>query len=183
MKKIIKLAIDIQKEFKDFYLAGGTSIMIKYNHRVSCDLDFFKQKPFSFNHLFKKVHDKFKIERWVKGADSIDFFISGIKVTFVFFPFKNIEKTQTVKIIKMAGDLDLFLNKIYAAGRRIEPKEPYDAAYLYKLHKWNKNMIKECFEKKFEGQSYELYLGAILNFEDYEPLEKWVKDILSELGN
>ena len=44
MKEIIKLAKDVQKKFKDFYLAGGTSLMIKYDHRESIDLDFFKEK-------------------------------------------------------------------------------------------------------------------------------------------
>lgn len=181
MKEIIELARDIQKIFKDFYLAGGTSLMIKYNHRISKDLDFFKEKTFSFNLLIKKVQSNFKVERWERGEDNIDFFIKGIKVSFVFFPFKNAEKVETVKKIIIASDMDIFLNKIYAAGRRIDPKDPYDAAYLYKLHHWDKQKIKSLFEKKFQGQSYEIFLGAILNFEDYEPLQKWVKETLSKL--
>jgi hypothetical protein len=53
--EIINLAKEIQSIFKNFYLAGGTAIMIKYNHRESFDLDFFSQKEFSYNLLTKKV--------------------------------------------------------------------------------------------------------------------------------
>ncbi len=181
MKKIIKLAEDIQNIFEGFYLAGGTSLMIKYNHRKSVDLDFFKEKLFSSNHLIKKTQRNFKVSKWEKGIDNIDFFIHGIKISFVFFPFKNIKRTERIKNISMVSDLDNFLNKIYAAGRRIEKKDPFDAAYLYKMHNWNKQIIKKSFEKKFDGQSYEIYLGALLNFPDYEPLEKWIKDTLNSL--
>jgi len=181
MKKIIKLAEDIQNIFAGFYLAGGTSLMIKYNHRKSVDLDFFKEKPFSFNTLLKKIQQNFKVSKWEKGDDNIDFFIRGIKISFVFFPFKNIEKYEMVRKIKMVSDFDNFLNKIYASGRRIEKKDPYDAAFLYRIHNWNKQTVKKSFEKKFEGQSYEIYLGALLNFPDYEPIEKWVKQTLISL--
>ena len=55
MKKLIELALSIQKYFKKFYLAGGTAIMIKYNHRKSMDLDFFSHSFFSFNYLSTKM--------------------------------------------------------------------------------------------------------------------------------
>lgn len=37
----MELALKVQKDFKDFYLAGGTAIMFKYGHRISEDLFFF----------------------------------------------------------------------------------------------------------------------------------------------
>ncbi|MDI6713556.1 MAG: hypothetical protein QMD43_00835 [Thermodesulfovibrio sp.] len=37
------------------------------------------------------------------------------------------------------------------------------------------------FEKKFPTQSYKIYLGNLLNFEDYPELPMWVKEILGEL--
>lgn len=72
-KQIVELAKEVQSKFKDFYIAGGTPIMIKYNHRVSFDLDFFKYKTFSYNLLIKKVTNNFNVQRWIKGIDNIDF--------------------------------------------------------------------------------------------------------------
>jgi hypothetical protein len=80
-----------------------------------------------------------------------------------------------------ASDYDLFLNKIYVAGRRVDPKDPFDAAFLYKMYKWELAKVKNDFENKFPDQSFEIYLGAILNFEDYPGLPKWVKTSLMEL--
>jgi len=41
MERLFELALKVQKIFIDFYLAGGTAIMFKHNHRKSIDLDFF----------------------------------------------------------------------------------------------------------------------------------------------
>ncbi len=40
MEKLLNLAKEVGKNFKNFYLAGGTAIALKYRHRVSEDLDF-----------------------------------------------------------------------------------------------------------------------------------------------
>ncbi len=157
--------------------------MLKYNHRISYDLDFFNFKEFSYNRLAKKVIPLYQnqIDKWERKEDNIDFFINGIKVSFVFFPFKNLEKIETIHQIKVAGDFDLFLNKLYVAGRRIDPKDPFDAAYLYNQHHWDNNYIIQGFEKKFKGQSYKIYLGALLSFEDYGELPAWIKETLMKL--
>jgi hypothetical protein len=180
-KEIFELALKIQKIFKSFYLAGATAITFKYNHRQSFDLDFFNYNEFSYNRISKKIRQHFKVTDEQRLADNIDFYIHDIRVSFVFFPFKNIKRLQNVQGLKVASDYDLFLNKIYSAGRRVEPKDPYDAAFLYKIHKWKKDDVKKDFEKKFPDQSFEIYIGALLSFEDYGEIEDWVKETLLEL--
>jgi len=177
-ERLLELAQKIQPHFKQFYLAGGTAIMFKYNHRESEDLDFLSKRTFSFNRLIKKVSGLFRLEFYEILGDNVDFRIEGIKVSFVLFPFKNIKKIEHFKGIRIASDYDLFLNKIYAAGRRIDWKDPYDAAFLLTIHSWDIKKVKLDFEKKFPTQSFEIYLGALLNFEDYPGLPDWVKDTL-----
>ena len=181
MDKLLKLALEVQKTFRGYTLAGGTAIMFRYNHRKSIDLDFFREKPFSFNRLSTKLRANFPPENEERGSDNLDFFIDGIKVSFVFFPFTPVQPTQKVQGVKIYSDYDLFLNKIYVAGRRVDPKDPFDAAWLYKQNQWNTENIKDDFERKFPDQSYELYLGALLNFDDYEPLDQNVKNELLKL--
>jgi len=180
---IISLAQQIQHYFPKFYLAGGTAIMFKYNHRTSYDLDFFSFKAFSYNRLSQKMTGLFKnhIDSWQRMEDNIDFFINGIKVSFVIFPFENLEKTEKKNDIILASDIDLFLNKVYVAGRRIDPKDPFDAAFLYSKNQWGKDYIEKNFEKKFHGQSYKIYLGALCSFDDYGELPQWIKDTLLTL--
>lgn len=177
-KKLLNLAGAVQKTIPGFTLAGGTAIMLKYGHRESIDLDFFKTSPFSFNKLSVKCREKFEVENEVKGTDNLDLFIEGVKVSFVYFPFTPVEQAQSINGITMYSDYDLFLNKVYVAGRRIDPKDPFDAAYLASKHSWEAVQVKKDFEKKFPDQSFEIFLGALLSFEDYEPLQTWVKEEL-----
>ncbi len=181
MERLFGLALKVQSIFKEFYLAGGTAIMFKHNHRKSIDLDFFKAKPFSFLKLSLKIKNFFHIQKEEKGEDNIDFYINNIRVSFVYFPFKNIRPLENIRGLKKANDYDIFLNKIYVAGRRIDPKDPFDAAFLYKTYRWDKEKIEADFEKKFPLRSYKIYLGALLSFEDYPELPEWVKETLEEL--
>jgi len=181
MEKFIQLAKEVQAHFPGFYLAGGTAIAIKFGHRESEDLDFFKQKSFSFQKLAVKMRKIFEVQKEERGEDNIDFYVKDVKISFIFFPFKNIEKFELVKGIKKISDYDIFLNKIYASGRRIDPRDPIDCAFLYKTYRWDKTKIQADFEKKFPGQSYKIYLGALLSFEDYPELPEWVKQELLKL--
>ena len=181
MMTLLKLALRTQSLFKDYYLAGGTAIMFKYNHRTSIDLDFFRRRPFSYNKVAVTMRKKFKITTEERMNDNVDFFVEGKRISFVFFPFRNVHPLQDIKGLKAADDYDIFLNKIYSAGRRVTPKDPYDAAYLYNLYNWPKCAIKKDFERKFPDQSYELYLGALMSFEDYPDVDTKTRRILSRL--
>lgn len=181
MEKLLNLAKEVGKNFKNFYLAGGTAIALKYRHRVSEDLDFFSEKPFSFEKLSYKMRKIFNLEKIERGEDNIDFYVENIRISFIFFPFKNIEKIEIFQGIKRVSDYDIFLNKIYAAGRRVDPKDPIDCAFLYKIYRWDKNKIEKDFEKKFPNQSYKIFLGALLNFDYYPSLPTWIKEELITL--
>ncbi len=178
MEKMISLAKRIQKVFPNFYLAGGTAIMFKYNHRKSIDLDFFSSRDFSKNRMISRVRKNFNMTSYDIPGDNIDFLIENLKVSFLFFPFKNVYPLETIMEINIPQDYDLFLNKIYVSGRRINWKDPFDAAYLLKKHNWEIKSVKRDFEKKFPSQSFEIYLGAMVNFEDYPELPDWVKETL-----
>jgi len=181
IEKMKEIARKIQENFKSFYLAGGTALMFKYMHRITEDLDFLSYKPFSFLRLSSKMRKKFNIKKEEKFEDNIDFIVNDIKVSFIFFPFKNIYRLENFDDIKIASDYDIFLNKLYAAGRRIENKDAFDFAFLYQKYKWNKNKIKKDFEKKFLNQSFEIYLGTIFSIEDYKGLDKNTIQIIEKI--
>ncbi|CUT04187.1 hypothetical protein [Candidatus Chrysopegis kryptomonas] len=172
IERMKKLAKEIQKHFKNFYLN---------NHRISEDLDFFSQRDFSFSRLSSKLRKFFSVEREERFEDNIDFIIDGIKVSFVLFPFKNINPHEKFEGIKIDSDYDIFLNKIYAFGRRIESKDVLDFAFLWEKYKWKKEEVKRDFEKKFPNQSFEIYLGAVLSVEDYPYLDDKTLKIIEKV--
>ena len=182
MERMLNLAREVQKHFRYFYLAGGTAIMFRYNHRKSDDLDFLTSRVFSVNRLIDRVRKFFTVESYEVPGDNVDFVIDGIKVSFVFFPFKNLRTVKKFRGIRIPDDYDLFLNKIYVAGRRVDWKDPFDAAYLLRLHQWKYPDVKKDFETKFPSQSFEIYFGAILSFDEYPSLPDWVKDVLTKFA-
>ncbi|MGB9677692.1 MAG: nucleotidyl transferase AbiEii/AbiGii toxin family protein [Candidatus Ratteibacteria bacterium] len=181
IERMKELARNIQRYFKNFYLTGGTALMFKYNYRISEDLDFFSQKDFSFSRLSGKIRKIFNVEKEERFEDNIDFIIDGIKVSFILFPFKNINPLENFEGIKIDSDYDIFLNKIYASGRRIESKDVIDFAFLWEKYKWKKEKVKRDFEKKFPNQSFEIYLGAVLSVEDYLNLDEKTLKIIEKV--
>ncbi len=106
-ERMKKLAKEIQKHFKNFYLTGGTALMFKHNHREREDLDFFSQKEFSFTRLSEKVRKIFDVQ------------------------IKNINLIGNLQGIRLDADCDIFLNKIYAGGRRISERKSNPSAQKY----------------------------------------------------
>lgn len=82
--------------------------MFKYNHRQSVDLDFFREKAFSFAKISQKIRNYFQVQKEEKLEDNIDFYIGDIRVSFVFFPFRNIKPLEDLKGLKKADDYDIF---------------------------------------------------------------------------
>jgi len=181
-KQLVSLAQEIQAVFPAFYLAGGTAIMIKYEHRISYDLDLFaeKTKLSTIEFRMRKRYES-EIERIVRfpDGDNIDFFLRGTKLSFVGFPFPNVEPTETRNGVRMASDRDLLLNKVYVAGRRVEAKDPVDIACLLLHHPdWPLDAVRTDFRTKFKDEKFEIYLAAAMAFDDYSGLDEATRSVL-----
>ena len=180
LEALYEIALTVQKHFPKFYLAGGTALTFRYRHRESVDLDFF-HPDFSLNRMTSRVKRTLEVsDIWIEG-DSVNCVYRGVKVSFVCFPFKNIEPLEDLKGLKMASDLDIFLNKLYATGRRIEWKDAFDIAYLYKRHRWDVAYLREKFERKFLGQDFFIFVGSAASVDDYPELPNWCIEELRRL--
>ena len=181
-KHLISLAQEIETVFPDLYLAGGTAIMIKYEHRISYDLDLFAENS-KLSALESRMRKRYEseIERIVRfpGSDNVDIFLRGTKLSFVVFPFPNIEPTETRDGVRMASDRDLLLNKVYVAGRRVEAKDPVDIACLLLQHPdWALDAVRSGFRTKFKDEKFEIYLAAAMAFDDYPGLDDATRSVL-----
>ena len=182
LHRILDLAQRVAPLIRRFYLAGGTALMLRHRHRVSTDLDFFRETPFSFQYWARKLRKHLPVSKEVYSPDAVDLWIQQVKVSLVFFPFKNIEPLEDFGGIPMASDYDIFLNKIYAAGRRVEPKDPIDFVFLVETYHLPWEKVKQDFETKFPDQNFEIHLGAILNTQDYPDLSPAVQRKLQSIA-
>ncbi|RME16322.1 MAG: hypothetical protein D6799_05070, partial [Bacteroidetes bacterium] len=76
--------------------------------------------------------------------------------------------------IPFASDLDIFLNKIYVAGRRIDDKDIFDIAFLYNKYqeKWDFQFIKNRFEKNSRYKVLKTISGRFFHWKIILP---WMK--------
>lgn len=156
--------------------------MIKYEHRISYDLDLFAENK-KLSALESRMRKRYEseIERIIHfpESDNVDIFLRGTKVSFVGFPFPNVEPAEMRSGVRMASDRDLLLNKIYVAGRRVEAKDPVDIACLLLHHPdWPPAAVRSDFRTKFKDEKFEIYLAAVLAFDDYPGLDAATRSAL-----
>ena len=156
---------------KDFVLAGGTAIMLQINHRKSFDFDCFSEIPLKTD-LARKAKQIFgkDIKLEVNNSDLLLFRTSkGIKVDFVYYPYKPLHKPEKSKPISLFNIHDLASNKAYTVGRRATWRDYVDIFFLLKwgISDINK-MIKDAKER-FAGEfSEKLFLEQLVYYDDLE---------------
>jgi hypothetical protein len=120
----------------EYYLAGGTAIALYIAHRRSIDFDLFTSadiERIAIRNIITK--GGFTIEGLLyESADQIHLIVNSIKMTFLSFPFKNIQLTNFNNIIRIPELLDLAAMKAYALGGRAKWKDYVDLYFILKDH-------------------------------------------------
>lgn len=173
---------------QNFYWTGGTLLAYKYfHHRASFDLDFFSEDLFfddeylGFINKLKKSLKVQKIYYTIKSNRKIYNLknsVENLKLELVYFPFRQIKKTNTLKEFDTRIDslVDIMINKTLSSYQRKEIKDVYDL-YFYLKNKPQYDLVglTRLVEKKF-GVAIEPILlltkiNALLdNFNTIEPL-------------
>ncbi len=167
LEKLVKSGI-IEK---GFYLAGGTALTLKHNHRVSEDFDFFSEiffenSPFFFLNLLRKQGD---LEIKTHKEDTLIFYLEGIRCSFFHYPYKLIRPVEVREGIAIASDEDIAGMKGIAIIQRGTKKDFYDMWFLMKTHNWSLNKIKKICKDKYGNLFSEAaFERAIIYFEDAE---------------
>lgn len=135
------------KPFDGFYLAGGTSLALRFNHRESIDLDFFSQEQLGIEG-FKKC-EKCLIENFKEGVKIIYplrdsdqmvwlraiLTISGLSIKLDFIQnMKLIKPVEIVNEIRIASVGDVGVFKLISATRRRSKKDFYDLDHITENH-------------------------------------------------
>jgi hypothetical protein len=123
----------IKKFKKDFALIGGTAIALQIGHRKSIDFDLVSLKQFKNSNIEKKVLKEKKIQKvFVDHDGEYTFLTEGVKITFLYYPFKMDFKVDFEDYIKMPDILSLGAMKAYTLGRRAKWKDYVDLYYILK---------------------------------------------------
>lgn len=154
---------------RNFVLAGGTAIMFQIGHRLSYDFDCFSIHPLSSILLrqVKKVFGAF-IKPRIQTSEQITFASkNGIEITFVYHPYKTLQKLIRTESISLLSLDDLAANKAYTIGRRGVWRDYIDLFFFLKWDLYSIEKINVLAKKKFKGEFNEkLFLEQLVYFDD-----------------
>ncbi|ABR30960.1 hypothetical protein SU69_05625 [Thermosipho melanesiensis] len=176
--------------FHDFYLAGGTCLLLKYNHRPSLDFDFFLFPDKNFSNIYENViRKKLNVEFIYKDPQTLIFELNSIKISLFEYQYPLLKKPEKMGKLYLASDEDIACMKMSAISQRGLKKDFFDLWYLINIHKWTLRDLLSMLGRKYKGYNPFIFLKALVYFEDAEKNkdfreieERW-KDIKKFFGD
>lgn len=162
------------KNFPDFYLAGGTALALQLGHRISVDFDLFSNREIPdnlFSHV-KKIFSDSGIVVSVNTIDELTILISGVKLTFIRYPFPVLFDFAEYEGVKLLNPKEIMATKAYTIGRRGSFKDYVDFYFSLSQGLFSLQEIIETAEKKFGTEfNARLFLEQLVYMEDVEEEE------------
>lgn len=148
-----------------FLLGGGTNLAIKYNYRVSTDIDLFCPEQVTVTELFiiknelESLFGKQNVSLDLKNKDSkyasfLTGFVNDIKVDIIH----NIPFTHRMELrdnIRLVNDLDIGALKLISVSNRGSRKDFYDLFFL--SEKYSLDILFDEYIKRIQNFSGEEY--------------------------
>jgi len=158
---------------KNFGLVGGTAIALYLGHRKSIDFNLFSLKEFDHLKIRKEIL-KFKkpFKVIVNEKEQYSIFINGVKITFLYYPFKIKFSKNFENIINLPDLLTLSAMKAYTLGRRAKWKDYVDLYFIMKHYGGIKKVIKKA--KNIFGNEFneKMFRAELAYFKDIDFSEK-----------
>ena len=146
-------------------LVGGTSLALQIGHRSRDDLDLFTTSEFDLIELQDILYSAFDFVPQRITGRSIIGFINGIKVDFIYHPFRWIGEGIKDDGIRIASLEDIAAMKVHAiinSGER--PKDFVDLAYLSRYFSYDK--MKDLLLQKYPNYDPIMADRAVNYFDD-----------------
>jgi hypothetical protein len=162
---LLKILQDLQNSIPpyDFALAGGTSLTLRFGHRVSVDLDFFTVSPFDPEMLAH--HLGFGPESITSLSEgSLQLQIDGIKVEFLRHAYPKLAGIDRIEGVNIWSVQDVAAMKLNAISNRGSKKDFFDLATLLD-HNTLQNMIAD-YEAKYRPASLMMVIRSLAWFDD-----------------
>lgn len=149
-----------------FALGGGTSLALRFGHRLSVDLDFFTTEDFDPEALL--LDAGFPSEPLVLGrsAGSLALECGGVKVEFLRHRYPLLEPAQQIGAVRLLSLADVTAMKLNAIANRGSKKDFFDLVRI--LDKTRLEEALDLFEHKYSNTDRFVAIRSLAWFEDAE---------------
>jgi predicted nucleotidyltransferase component of viral defense system len=157
-----------QSFLSPFYLSGGTALSLYLGHRESEDLDFFTKNLFDPLLIQSKVVTLGELSGTEITENTLNTYVNGVKVQFLYYPYSLLEKFNEWNGIKISSILDIACTKILTVSMRGSKKDFIDVYYL--LKQFSLTELLDSIRAKYRDIDYNVphLLKSLTYFEDAE---------------
>ena len=152
-----------------FYLAGGTGLALQIGHRVSEDLDFFKDISFDPNSLFLTLKSNTdSSEEVIIEAHTLLVILEGARCSFFFYGMPLVYEPVIFEGLRMADWRDILAEKFKTISQRGSKKDFFDIFTVIKSKMLTIEEAVSIFNKRFGHTGLNSYhvLRSLTYFED-----------------
>lgn len=166
--------------FKNSRLVGGTALALQLGHRKSVDLDLFGTIEITPEEIQEVCRKAGELEISKVSRNINIFWIDGIKVDCVNYPYGWLDECRVLDGIRLASVNDIAAMKISAIINRGTKKDFIDLYFL--LQEMSLNHILDLYDQKYPDGSRFIAIKSLTYFEDAEsdPMPYMFSDITWE---
>ncbi|MFN0080040.1 MAG: nucleotidyl transferase AbiEii/AbiGii toxin family protein [Prosthecobacter sp.] len=153
-----------------FALVGGTSLALRFGHRMSVDLDFFRPEKFDNKIVSAALAADFpSFQLTNDNSNGMMAFVEDVKVGFVTYPYPLLHPYETVEGVRMMSLPDVVAMKHGAISNRGAKKDFYDLHTL--LKELGLDKVLDCYARNFPNHDPMIPLRSMIYFDDAEDTE------------
>lgn len=150
---------------EDFLLGGGTSLALRFGHRLSVDLDFFTTREFDSEHLADQIG--------MTGAtivnlapNSLTLDAQGAKLDSLRHAYPLLAPPDQIAEVRLLSLPDVAAMKLNAIANRGAKKDFFDICELQRHH--SLPIMLEWFETKYRSADRFTVIRSLGWFQDAE---------------
>jgi len=161
-------------------LAGGTGLALQFGHRVSDDLDFFRDAAFEPQTYIDALSSLGRVSVQARSEGTLHATVVGVRVSFLKLESGLLFPGIPYRGLTVADPRDIAVMKIVAIGGRGSRKDFVDLHFLIR----NGVSLDQAFEylrRRFTRVDYNEYhlLKSLVYFDDAEtePMPRMLSDV------
>ena len=159
-------ALSASAVVEGFALGGGTSLALRFGHRVSVDLDFFSVNAFDPEELVTR--EGFPPKHTVLGRSdgSLTVEINSVKIDFLRHDYPLLEPMELTEGMNLLSLSDVTAMKLNAIVNRGSTKDFFDL--VRSLEDTRLDSCLDLFERKYPNTDRFVVIRSLAWFEDAE---------------
>ena len=155
----------------NFYLAGGSGLALQIGHRISEDLDFFKESSFTPGILLTKLRETAeKVEEIIIERDTLVVILDGVRLSFFKYDVPLVYPPIILRGVRVADWRDISAEKFKTLAQRGSKKDFYDLYAIIHCQRVSIEEVVGIMKRRFASSGLNFYhvLRSLAYFEDAE---------------